>query len=98
MGDRLTLARQSENGLPSNSCQVERGLTSATPDTRITNVNSLPPGPFQLTNDSAFTWNSYAASPVFRRSRVMGSHAPGRASQTRAKLPLNASPGHFLPL
>ena len=42
------------------------GLTSHTPDTRITNVNTLPAGPFQLTNGNLFTYNSYAASPVHR--------------------------------
>jgi phospholipase C len=42
------------------------GLKSHTPDTRITNVDALPPGPFQLTNGSTFTYNSYAASPVHR--------------------------------
>ena len=42
------------------------GLTGAIPDTRITNVNSLPAGPFQLTNGTTFTYNSYAASPVHR--------------------------------
>jgi phospholipase C len=36
------------------------------PDTRITNVNSLPAGPFQLTNGNTFTYDSYAASPVHR--------------------------------
>jgi phospholipase C len=36
------------------------------PDTRITNVNSLPAGPFQLTNGNSFTYDSYAASPVHR--------------------------------
>ena len=41
------------------------GLTY-TPDTRITNVNSLPAGPFQLTNGSSFLYNDYAASPVHR--------------------------------
>ncbi len=29
-------------------------------------INSLPPGPFQLTNGSTFLYNSYAASPVHR--------------------------------
>ncbi len=42
------------------------GLTGKVPDTRITNVNALPPGPFQLTNGDTFTYNSYAASPVHR--------------------------------
>ncbi len=69
-GDSLTLAEQSENGLPSNYYPYlvsgGTGLTSKTPDTRISNVNSLPPGPFQLTNGSSFTYNSYAASPVHR--------------------------------
>jgi phospholipase C len=69
-GDSLTLAEQSENGLPANYYQYlvsgGTGLTSKTPDTRITDVNSLPPGPFQLTNGSSFVYNSYAASPVHR--------------------------------
>jgi phospholipase C len=68
--DSLTLARQSENGLPADYYAYlvtgGSGLTSATPDTRITNVNALPPGPFQLTNGDTFTYNSYAASPVHR--------------------------------
>jgi phospholipase C len=68
--DSLTLAEQSENGLPSNYYQFlvsgGTGLTSRTPDTRITNVNDLPAGPFQLTNGNEFTYNSYAASPVHR--------------------------------
>jgi phospholipase C len=68
--DSLTLAEQSENGLPSNYYQFlvsgGTGLTSRTPDTRISNVNSLPAGPFQLTNGKEFTYNSYAASPVHR--------------------------------
>ena len=42
------------------------GLTSHTPDTRISDVNALPAGPFQLTNGNLFTYNSYAASPVHR--------------------------------
>ncbi len=42
------------------------GLTSHTPDTRITNVNALPAGPFQLTNGKLFGYNAYAASPVHR--------------------------------
>jgi len=69
-GDSLTLAEQSENGLPTSYypdlVSGGTGLTSQTPDTRITDVNSLPPGPFQLTNGTAFVYNSYAASPVHR--------------------------------
>jgi phospholipase C len=69
-GDSLTLAEQSENGLPKDYYKDlisgGTGLTSHTPDVRITGVNSLPPGPFQLTNGTSFTYNSYAASPVHR--------------------------------
>jgi phospholipase C len=69
-GDSLTLAQQSENGLPENYYQYlvsgGTGQKSHVPDTRITNVSALPPGPFQLTNGSTFTYNSYAASPVHR--------------------------------
>jgi phospholipase C len=69
-GDSLTFAEQSENGLPSDYYQFlvsgGTGLDSKTPDTRITNVNALPPGPFQLTNGKLFNYNSYAASPVHR--------------------------------
>src|ERR1019366_5528201 len=69
-GDSLSLAMASENGLPGDYYQYlisgGTGLASHVPDTRITNVNNLPPGPFQLTNGSTFTYNSYAASPVHR--------------------------------
>jgi phospholipase C len=68
--DNLTLAKQSENGLPADYYAYlvtgGSGLTGAVPDTRITNVNALPPGPFQLTNQATFTYNSYSASPVHR--------------------------------
>jgi phospholipase C len=69
-GDSLTLAQQSENGLPTSYYPYlisgGTGLKSKTPDTRITGVNSLPPGPFQLTNGISFLYNSYSASPVHR--------------------------------
>lgn len=69
-GDSLTLAKQSEHGLAEGYYPYlisgGTGLASKTPDTRISNVNNLPPGPFQLTNGDAFTYNSYAASPVHR--------------------------------
>jgi phospholipase C len=69
-GDDLALAKQSEIGLTTAGYQElisgGTGLTKYTPDTRITNVNSLPPGPFQLTNGTTFVYNSYAASPVHR--------------------------------
>jgi phospholipase C len=69
-GDSLTLAQQSENGLPADYYQYlvsgGTGQTSKTPDARITNVSALPAGPFQLTNGKTFDYNSYAASPVHR--------------------------------
>jgi phospholipase C len=69
-GDSLQLAKESENGLPENYYEYlvsgGTGLESKTPDTRITGATSLLPGPFQLTNGSTFTYNSYAASPVHR--------------------------------
>jgi len=69
-GNSLSVAEASENGLPADYYQYLIGggtlQTSATPDQRITNVSSLPPGPFQLTNGNAFVYDSYAASPVHR--------------------------------
>ena len=66
----LADAQATENGLPSSYVPLlltgGTGLTSKTPDTRIKNVNSLPPGPFQLTNGSSFVYDDYAASPVHR--------------------------------
>jgi phospholipase C len=66
----LTLAQQSETGLPSNYYPYllsgGTGQTSKTPDQRISNVNSLPAGPFQLTNGSTFVYDDYAQSPVHR--------------------------------
>jgi phospholipase C len=66
----LTLAEQSENGLPASYYPFllsgGTGLTGKTPDTRISDVNSLPAGPFQLTNDKSFVYDDYAASPVHR--------------------------------
>jgi phospholipase C len=68
--DDLDVAVQSENGLPLDYYAYlvtgGSGLTGKVPDTRISNVTALPPGPFQLTNQATFTYNSYAASPVHR--------------------------------
>jgi phospholipase C len=68
--DSLTLAKQSENGLPAAYYGYlvtgGSGLSGKIPDTRIKNVSALPTGPFQLTNQATFTYNSYAASPVHR--------------------------------
>jgi phospholipase C len=64
------LAEQSENGLTPDGYKFlvsgGTGQTSGTPDQRITNVDAIPAGPFQLTNGTTFTFNSYAASPVHR--------------------------------
>ena len=64
-------AELSETGLPSTQyyhflASGGTGLTSKTPDTRITNVENLVAGPFQITNGSTFVYNDYAASPVHR--------------------------------
>ncbi len=67
----LQLAEQSESGLPNESYYSSlliggTGQTSHTPDKRITDVNALPAGPFQLTNGTTFQYTDYAASPVHR--------------------------------
>jgi phospholipase C len=63
-------AEVSESGLPNSYYAAlasgGTGLPGHTPDTRITNVESLRAGPFQLTNGSTFDYNAYAASPVHR--------------------------------
>ena len=63
-------AEVSELGLPKGQgAALASGGTlqsSKTPDKRITDVNSLHAGPFQLTNDTKFPYNAYAASPVHR--------------------------------
>jgi phospholipase C len=68
--DNLSMAKQSENGLADDYYGYlvtgGTGQKSHTPDVRITNVDKLPAGPFQLTNGDTFTYNSYAASPVHR--------------------------------
>jgi phospholipase C len=67
---QATLASETENGLEASYLPLL--LTggslapSKTPDMRISNVTSLPPGPFQLTNGSTFVYDDYAASPVHR--------------------------------
>ncbi len=72
-------ATSSEDGLSSSPVDYYEflltggtGLSGKVPDTRINGVHatapysSLPPGPFQLSNGSTLTWDSYAASPVHR--------------------------------
>src|SRR5579862_70355 len=66
----LAEAQAVENGLPNTKYYTflttgGTGLAARTPDTRIQNDASLPPGPFQLTS-STFPYDAYAASPVHR--------------------------------
>jgi phospholipase C len=69
-GDSLALAKASENGLPdeyyASLISGGTGQASKVPDARITNVATLPTGPFQLTNSSTLPYTAYAASPVHR--------------------------------
>ncbi len=90
-GDSLSLAESSENGLPTGSTYYNylisggTGQTSKTPDARISNVNSLPTGPFQLTNGETFSYNSYAASPVHRFYQMWQQFDCNLANATTAK-------------
>src|SRR5215469_2991766 len=64
-------AQVSEPGLPTlayyeSLASGGTGQKSKVPDQRITDVSSLPAGPFQLTNGSKFIYTAYAASPVHR--------------------------------
>ena len=65
----MTWRSSPKSGLPSDYYQFlltgGTGQTSQTPDQRISNVNALPAGPFQLTGD-AMPYDTYAASPVHR--------------------------------
>jgi phospholipase C len=65
----LTLASQSENGLPngyySKLLTGGTGQASKVPDARIADVTALPAGPFQLTSKT-FAYDNYSASPVHR--------------------------------
>jgi phospholipase C len=75
----LADAMSSENALSSSPVDYYEfltsggtGLTGKVPDSRITGVHAtapyftLPPGPFQLTNSTTFSYDAYAASPVHR--------------------------------
>jgi len=66
----LKLAQQSESGLPPSYYRElltgGTGQAAGTPDRRITDVNALPAGPYQLTNGSTFVYDDYAQSPVHR--------------------------------
>ena len=69
-------ARSTEDGLDNAYYKYlltgGTGLTGKVPDSRITGVHNSPPystlqpGPFQLTNNSSFPYDSYANSPVHR--------------------------------
>ena len=63
-------AEVSEAGLPAGQGSAlasgGTGQASHTPDERITDVKTLPAGPFQITNGTTFPYNAYAASPVHR--------------------------------
>jgi phospholipase C len=65
----LNFATTTENGLPAayTPLLLTGGTLAdyATPDARIANVSSLPPGPFQITGKT-FSYDDYAASPVHR--------------------------------
>ncbi|MGO8996577.1 MAG: alkaline phosphatase family protein [Polyangiaceae bacterium] len=64
----LAEAAAAENGLPSDYLVYlttgGTGLKSGTPDTRLANYATLPPGPFQLTK--GIPYDAYTASPVHR--------------------------------
>jgi phospholipase C len=70
-----SLALQTESGLAPDYYQFlltgsyqseDPSLQKGQPDARITNVNALPAGPFQLTNGTTMPYDSYAQSPVHR--------------------------------
>ena len=71
----LPNAQATESGLAADYYQflltggyqsTDPTLTKGSPDARITNVNALPAGPFQLTNGTTMPYDSYAQSPVHR--------------------------------
>ena len=67
----VACAELTESGLPDTASYAAlasggTGLPKYTPDTRISNVEALPAGPFQLTNGSNLPYIAYAASPVHR--------------------------------
>jgi phospholipase C len=66
----LDCAKETENGLDAGYYKSlvagGTGLAAHTPDTRISDVNTLPAGPFQLTNGTSLQYPDYTASPVHR--------------------------------
>ena len=69
-GNSMQLAKESENGLPDDYYRYlvsgGTGLAPKTADIRIDHAQSLPAGPFQLTNGKTLTYDDYAASPAHR--------------------------------
>jgi phospholipase C len=68
-GNALFDAEQKNPLFPGESSAIPPAEFTLVPDARIFNVNNLPAGPFQLTNGTngtAFTYDSYAGSPVHR--------------------------------
>jgi phospholipase C len=66
----ITAAQVADYGIEANDLYLlitgATGLPKGTIDTRITNVNELAPGPYQLTNGKQLTDNDYTGSPVHR--------------------------------
>ncbi|HLH97285.1 MAG TPA: alkaline phosphatase family protein [Xanthobacteraceae bacterium] len=67
----LTLAEQADYGLRPQDLSLlttgATGLPGSSPDTRIQNATSLPPGPYPLvTQQGASLYNTYGGSPVHR--------------------------------
>jgi phospholipase C len=65
----VAAAKKVQIGLPSSYYKFMTtggtGLAPGVPDTRISNVTNLPPGPFQLTSPT-LPYDAYATSPVHR--------------------------------
>jgi phospholipase C len=93
---KLSDAIASENGLLTSDSSLllsgGTGLTSKTPDTRISDVSALPTGPFQLTNKSTFSYDDYAASPVHRFYQMWQPVATRRCSPGSKRLQAPAGP------
>ena len=103
----LTLAQETETALPNapdaNGLTYYQSLVSGgtnqyayTPDVRIVNFDSLPAGPFQLTNGTnsaapGYSLTSAAARNQASRDLTKGRHAAASsASSKRSRASLNA--------
>jgi len=80
-------AKNAENGLPDDYYKFlttgGTGFAKRQVDTRIANVNALPPGPFQLTGPT-LTDDGYAASPVHRFYQMWQQLDCSKASATES--------------